>query len=146
MSTAALRDTCLVTETQWERLHRLIARRRKVLGYTLDGLQAVGGPSPKWVNNLKTMDGAPTDRMRTPMRKLDAALHWPQDTAWGLVAHDRSDWSDVVLRDEEESLMDVVDEVDEFVLVVAARLRAIPAGVTRDETMRAMLEVLGIRP
>ena len=135
-----------MTETQWERLHRLIARRRKILGYTLDGLQAVGGPSPKWVNNLKTTEGAPTDRMRTPMRKLDAALQWPQDTAWGLVTHDRSAWSEAVLRDEEESLMEQVDEVDHFLMVAGARLRAIPAGVRRDETMRAMLEVLGIRP
>jgi len=146
MSQTAVRDTSLVTETQWARLHRLMTRRRKILGYTLEGLQKVGGPSPKWVNNLKTMDGEATDRMRTPMRKLDAALHWPQDTSWNLVTHDRAGWTDELLRDEEESLMDRVDEVDEFLLVIGARLRSMPAGVRRDESMRRVLEVLEIRP
>ena len=144
MSTLAISDTCLVTETQWERLHRLVRRRSKVLGLTQDGIQAVGGPSPRWVQKLRDGSGEPTERMRTPMRKLDAALRWPRDTTWGLVAHDRSEWSDAVLRDEEEQLMDLVDEADEFVMVVAARLRAIPAGARRDEVMRRILADLDL--
>lgn len=146
MSLIGLRDTSCVTETQWERLYRLVEQRRKILGLTLDGIQATGGPSPRWVQKLRTMTGEPTDRMRRPMRNLDAALHWPPDTTWGLVAHDRSRWADTLLDDEEGSLMEEVDEADEFALVVAVRLRAIPAGPERDEVMRKILAALGVRP
>ena len=146
MSPSAVRDTPVVIETQWERLHRLIEKRRKALGFTLDGLQAIGAPSPKWVQNLRRMEGPPSDRMRRPMRNLDKALNWPQDTTWGLVMDDRSAWSEELLEDEELSLMEEVDEVDQFVLVAAARLRAIPAGAERDEAMRRVLDVLGVRP
>lgn len=146
MGLSGLRDTSCVTETQWERLYRLVEQRRKILGLTLDGVQAVGGPSPRWVQKLRTMSGAPTDRMRRPMRNLDAALHWPQDTTWGLVAHDRSQWAEALLEDEEGSLMEETDEADEFALVVAVRLRAIPAGPERDRVMRQILEALGVRP
>ena len=124
----------------------MITRRRKILGYTLEGLQAIGGPSPKWVNNLKTAEGEPTARTRTMMRKTDAALHWPLDTSWDLVTKDRSTWDEFLLRDEEQSLMESVDEVDEFLLVIGARLRSMPAGTRRDESMRRILEVLEVRP
>ena len=146
MSTLAVRDTRLVTETQWERLYRIVEERRRLVGLTLAGIQAVGGPSPKWVQNLRTMQGGPTNRMRAPMAKLDSALHWPAGTTWGLVADDRSNWSDIVLQDEEAQLLEVVDEVDQFALVVAVRLRAIPEGSERDEAMRRVLDVLDVRP
>lgn len=51
---------------------------------TLADIQAAGGPSPKWVQNLRRLEGPPTDRMRTPMRRLDAALGWSTGTAWRL--------------------------------------------------------------
>lgn len=146
MTTMALRDTSRVTETQWERLHRLIERRRKILGLTLDGLQVVGGPSPRWVQKLRSMEGLPTDRMRRPMRDLDRVLHWPLDTAWGLVFEDRADWSEVILRDEEEQLMEMVDEVDQLLMVVGERLRSIPEGAERDDAMRQVLAALDVRP
>lgn len=144
MSATCVRNTSCVTETQWERLYRLIQRRRKILGFTLEGIQAIGGPSPRWIQKLKSMEGEPTDRMRRPMRNLDKAMNWPQDTAWGLVTDDRSSWSDVILQDEEESLMDRVDEAEQFAFVVAARLRAVPEGARRDELMRRILEVLDV--
>lgn len=80
------------------------------------------------------------------MRRLDMALNWPQDTAWGLVALDRSDWSEAVLEDEETGLMDRVDEADQFGYVVTTRLRAIPEGAERDAVMRQILAVLGVQP
>jgi hypothetical protein len=136
----------VVIETQWERLHRLIERRRKVLGLTLEGIQVVGGPSPRWVQKLRNIEGQPTDRQRRPMRDLDRVLHWPLDTTWGLVFDDRSSWSDDILRDEEEQLMEMVDEVDELLLVVGERLRGIAAGSERDDAMRRVLAALDIRP
>jgi hypothetical protein len=84
--------------------------------------------------------------MRMPLRKLDAALGWRQDTSWGLVAEDRSGWSEAVLRDEEEQLMEQVDEAAEFGQIVTIRLRAIPEGPERDEAMRRVLEVLHVEP
>lgn len=146
MSQTCVRDTSCVTESQWERLYRLIQQRRKILGLTLDGLQAVGGPSPKWVQNVQRQEGEPSDRMRRPMRKLDLALRWPVDTSWNLVSYDRSSWDEILLTDEEEQLMEQVDEADEFAYVVAARVRAIPAGEERDAVMRQVLAVLGVRP
>jgi len=146
MTPTCVRDTSCVIETQWERLYRLIQHRRKILGLTLDGIQAVGGPSPRWVQKLRAMEGEPTERMRSPMRRLDKALRWPEDTTWNLVALDRSAWADIVLEDEEAQLMDRVDEADEFAFVVAARLRAIPAGNRRDEIMRRILDLLDVRP
>ena len=139
-------DTCLVTETQWERLHRLIEHRRKILGLTLAGIQTIGGPSPRWVQKLRGMEGHPTDRMRRPMRDIDRVLRWPVDTTWGLVDHDRSDWEPAILEDEERQLLETVDEADEIAFVIAARLRGIPAGPERDDVMRRLLEVLDIRP
>jgi hypothetical protein len=144
MTAILVGDTSAVTETQWERLHRLIERRRKILGLTLAGIQTIGGPSPRWVQKLSTMEGLPTDRMRTPMRKLDRVLRWPEDTTWNLVNLDRSTWLPEVLEDEEHDLLESVDEADEIAYVIAARVRAIPAGRERDEVMRQLLEVLGI--
>ena len=146
MTALALRDTSRVTETQWERLHRLVERRRKILGLTQEGLQIVGGPSPKWVQDLRRGEGLPTDRRRRPMRDLDRVLHWPLDTSWGLVNDDRSSWSDAILRDEEEQLMEMVDEVDQLLLVIGERLRGFPEGYERDAAMRAVLRALDVRP
>lgn len=146
MTMVEIRDTSRMTDAKWERLHHLIERRRKILGLTLEGIQVAGGPSPRWVQKLRGMEGEPTSRMRNPMRRLDAALIWPEDTAWGLVAQDRSAWSEPVLRDEEEQLMELVDEPAEFGLAVTMRLRAIPAGEERDAVMRQVLAVLGLEP
>jgi transcriptional regulator with XRE-family HTH domain len=67
-----------------DRLHAAIESRRLGLGLTLSAIQAAGGPSPKWVQNLRRLEGSPTPRMRAPMRRLDAALGWEPDTAWAL--------------------------------------------------------------
>jgi hypothetical protein len=145
MESLASVDTLGVTETQWERLYRLIEQRRLRLDLTLAGIQAVGGPSPKWVQKLRYMEGMPTPRMRASMHDLDRALQWEPGTSWGLVEHDRSRWTPEVLEDEEHSLLELgPDECDNFGFVVAGRLRAIPEGKERDDMMRAVLNLLGV--
>ena len=147
MTRANLRHTFAVTETQWERLHRIVERRRRdVLGLTQEGLHLAGAPTPRTVQDLRTREGEPTHRMRTPLRKLDAALGWPEGTSWGLVAEDRSGWSEALLIDEEESLMDLTDEASEFAKIAEFRVRAIPAGPKRDAAMRAALAALEVEP
>lgn len=126
MTTLSLRHTPDVTETPWERLRRLIDLRRTRLDLTLAGVNAVGGPSPKWVNNLLKLEGPPTTRMRASLHDLDMALQWPDGTSWGLVAEDRSTWSAELLADEERQLVEVHDEPDDFGYVIAHRLRSIP--------------------
>ena len=145
MTTLCARDTVRVNETAWERLYRLIELRRAQLDLTLSGLQVVGGPSPKWVQKLRSLTGPPSSRMRASLLDLDRALQWEPGTSWGLVEHDRSGWSDALLEDEEQSLLNVgPDEADNFGYIVAARLRAIPAGPERDAVMRKILEVLEV--
>ena len=145
MTTVCARDTVRVNETAWERLYRLIELRRAQLDLTLSGLQVVGGPSPKWVQKLRALTGPPTSRMRASLLDLDRALQWEPGTSWGLVEHDRSDWSDALLEDEEQSLLNVgPDEADNFGYIVAARVRAIPAGPERDGAMRQILGILGV--
>lgn len=146
MSTSARTDNGRMAESAWERLYRLVEQRRARLDLTLNGIQATGGPSPKWVQNLRGLSGPPTPRMRASLMDLDRALRWKVGTSWELVEHDRSAWSEDLLRDEEESLLDMVDEANNFGFVVAARLRSIPEGPARDEVMRRILDVLGIRP
>lgn len=136
-----------VTETAWERLYRLVELRRVKLDLTLSGLQVVGGPSPKWVQKLRMMSGPPTPRMRASMRDLDRALQWKDGTSWNLVDVDRSEWSAALLEDEENDLVNKgPDEADNFGYVVAARLRAIPAGPDRDLAMLRILDILSIEP
>lgn len=145
MTTLCACDAVRVNETAWERLYRLVELRRARLDLTLSGLQVVGGPSPKWVQKLRTITGEPTPRMRASMLDLDRALQWEPGTSWGLVEHDRSGWSDALLEDEEQSLLNLgPDEADNFGFIVATRLRAIPAGAERDEAMREILRVLGV--
>jgi hypothetical protein len=84
--------------------------------------------------------------MRRSMDDLDKALQWPDGTSWSLVSEDRSQWSREILEDEERGLLERRDEADHFAFVVAARLRAIPAGVERDDVMRRILAALGIEP
>lgn len=145
MSTSCARDTVRVKETAWERLYRLVELRRAQLDLTLSGLQVVGGPSPKWVQKLRSLTGPPTPRMRASLLDLDRALQWQPGTSWGLIEHDRSEWSDVILKDEEDSLVHQgPDEADNFGFIVATRLRAIPAGPERDAKMRRILEVLEV--
>ena len=146
MTTTVARDTSCVIETQWERLFRLVERRRKVVGLTQAGIQVAGGPSDRTIQKLRKREGLPTDRERTTLRKLDAALHWPAGTSYGLVAEDRSSWSEALLTDEEEQLMEHVDEADELAYVVATRLRAIPRGPERDAAMRRVLAALDVTP
>ena len=149
MTLDSVRDTFAVTtdETQWQRLHRIVERRRRdVLGLTQEGLNLAGAPTPRWVLDLQTREGAPTHRMRTPLRKLDVALGWPEGTSWGLVADDRSGWSEALLLDEEEQLMETADEASEMAKVVELRLRAIPAGEERDAAMRHVLAALDVEP
>lgn len=145
MSTMCARDTVRVNETAWERLYRLVELRRAQLDLTLSGLQVVGGPSPKWVQKLRNLSGPPTPRMRASMLDLDRALQWEPGTSWGLIEHDRSEWSEAILRDEEEQLVHAgPDEADNFGFIVATRLRAIPAGPERDRRMRLILEILEV--
>ena len=148
MTSPALRNTRDVTdETQWERLFRIVERRRKeVLGLTQEGLHVAGAPTPRTVQDLRTRTGEPTHRMRTPLRKLDVALGWPEGTSWGLVADDRSGWSEAILRDEEEQLMEMTDEASRFAKIVEFRLRAIPSGPERDAAMRRALAALEVEP
>lgn len=146
MSTAASGHTSLVTETQWERLRRLIDLRRDRLDLTLAGIHATGGPSPKWVHKLTFLTGPPTERMRASLSDLDKALRWDPGTSWGLVEHDRSGWPEAALEDEEQDLINRMDEANHFGFVVAARLRSYPEGPERDEVMRQVCELLGIEP
>ena len=146
MSTSARVDTSDVTETQWERLYRLVEERRTRLDLTQAGIQATGGPSPAWLRKLPHMVGEPTQRQRASLQDLDRALRWPVGTSWGLVEDDRSGWSEAVLQDEEEQLLERIDEANNFGWLVATRLRAIPEGPERDAVMRRVLEVLGVRP
>jgi len=140
MSTLLAVDTSTVIETPWERLRRLIDARRTRLDLTLAGINAVGGPSPKWVHKLTTLEGPPTPRMAASLHDLDRALQWPEGTSWSLVADDRSTWAQAILDDEEASLLEVRDDSDHFAYVVATRLRAMP----REERDRVMLEILGV--
>jgi len=143
-----VRDTLAVThETQWERLHRIVERRRKeVLGLTQEGLHLAGAPTPRTLQDLRVREGEPTHRMRLPLRKLDAALGWPEGTSWGLVAEDRSEWSEAVLLDEEEQLMETTDDPARLAKTVELRLRAFPAGEERDAAMRRVLAALEVEP
>lgn len=146
MSATCVCQTEAVTETPWERLYRLVELRRMHLDLTQAGIQAVGGPSPAWVRKLPSMEGEPTPRMRASLSDLDRALQWDVGTSWSLVAEDRSHWSDDMLLDEAETLVErLPDEADNFGYVVAARLRAIPAGPERDAAMRRVLAALDIR-
>lgn len=146
MSTIPSVDTLSVmNETQWQRLYRLIEVRRDRLDLTQAGIQALGGPSPATLRKLPHLTGPPTPRMRPTLSDLDRALRWDVGTSWGLVEHDRSEWSDAVLLDEEESLIDLgPDEADNFAYVVAARIRAIPEGKERDDAMRRVLAALEV--
>jgi len=148
MTITKVRHTLAVTdETQWERLHRIVERRRKeVLGLTQEGLHLAGAPTPRTLQDLRVREGEPTHRMRLPLRKLDAALGWREGTSWSLVADDRSEWSEALLLDEEESLMEATDEAAELAKTVELRLRAIPAGEERDAAMRRVLAALEVEP
>lgn len=148
MTTRADGHTCAVIETQWERLYRIVELRRTALDLTLASLQAEGGPSPKWVQKLRTTTGQPTPRMRSSMQSLDRALQWPLGTSWSLVGDDRSAWSDDMLLDEEHALLDVreveprpatVRKMTDMSKAFAAQLRAERAatGLTQDELARA---------
>lgn len=142
MSTDVVCHDWAVTENQWHRLHRLVEARRTVLDITLAALQAQGGPSPKWVQNLLAQEGEPTPRQRRGLAALDRVMHWPVGTSWGLVADDRSTWSADVLEDEEHQLVhEQLDDVDAFTFQLNFRLRAYPED-ERDRIMRAILALV----
>lgn len=144
MSALATRQNlAVITETSWQRLHRIVEARRVRLGLTQAGIQVVGGPSRAWLTGLPHLTGEPSTRHVAALTKLDAALQWPDGTSWSLVTKDRSDWSDDLLEDEERELVDEThDEADNFAFVIAARLRAMPEDERR-EAMRRILDLLG---
>lgn len=148
MTSDVLRHTFAVTtETQWERLFRIVERRRKeVIGISQEGLHLAGAPTPRTLQTYRTMTGEPSFRYRTPLRKLDLALGWPAGTCWSLVAEDRSSWSEEMLTDEEEQLLEETDDAAEFAKAVELRLRAFPEGEERDAAMRAVAQVLRMEP
>lgn len=94
-----------MNESSWKRLHRIIEERRSRLGYTRNGLQAVGGPSSETLRALRDREGPPSIRQRASIDDLDEPLGWPDGTAWSLAVDDRSGWSAQMLADEEESLI-----------------------------------------
>lgn len=144
MTPVALRhDVTVTTENPWVRLHRIAEARRHHLHLTQTGVQNIGGPSPAWINKLTREEGAPSVRHAPHLRRLDAALRWPEGTALSLVRDDRSGWSEDVLADEEQSLIEAHDVVDEFLLIVGNRLRSLPEG-QRKGRMSAILDALAI--
>lgn len=136
-------DADVTTENPWARLHRIAEARREHLHLTQEGVQNIGGPSPAWLQKLPSVTGAPSVRHANPLRRLDAALRWPEGTALGLVRDDRSGWSDEVLADEEHDLIEAHDVIDEFLLIVGNRLRSLPEGERKDR-MSAILDTLAI--
>ena len=94
-----------MTETTWQRLWRIAEARREYLGITRAGLQAAGGPSSEWIRKLQAGSGKPSVRHARPLRALDKALGWPEDTARSLLTDDRSQWSADVLASEEHDLV-----------------------------------------
>lgn len=142
MSTVTSGQNVAVTTPQ-QRLHRLLEARRKRLRLTQAAIQALGGPSPAWIRKLPMMTGEPDVRSRESLDSLDRALRWRVGTSWELLSKDRSDWTPDLLDSEEAELIEGHDEVDAFVYVVAARLRALELAA-RDEAMREILHVLRI--
>ena len=144
MSAVATRQNLpVITETPWQRLHRIVEARRVRLGLTQAGVQVVGGPSRAWLTALPHLSGEPSTRHAAALAKLDAALQWPDGTSWSLVTKDRSGWPESELDDEERELVEEThDEADNFAFVIAARLRAMPEDERR-EVMRRILDQLG---
>ena len=97
-------------EAPWQRLHRHIETHRRDQGMTLADVDAAGGPSPRWVQAIRTRIGEPTHRMRLPLRQIDKALGWPDSTAWRIAS----------------GQLDEPDPVDALAVAVSQRWRALP--------------------
>jgi hypothetical protein len=134
---------CLVSETTWQRLHRIADARRKILGLTLAGVTAAGGPSDAWFRALKYGEGQPSTRHTKPLAALDSALHWKAGTSLSLLKDDRSTWDEEMLADEEDSLLHATDRAATFAFMAEQRLRVV--GEEEAERMiREMSRVLGL--
>ena len=131
------------TENPWQRLHRIADARRKHLHLTVDGLRGAGGPSAPWFYKLKYEEGPVSNRHIPFLEKLDAALQWPLGTSAGLLDKDRSDWSAVVLDDEEAQLVEYQDEVAFFAFMVERRLRTLDPDA-REQLMRDIGRMIGL--
>lgn len=135
---------CLVSETTWQRLHRIADARRKHLGLTLQGVTAAGGPSDAWFRALKYGEGEPSTRHRKPLAALDRALRWKEGTSLSLLTDDRSGWDEALLSDEEDSLvLAASDRVAIFAFMVEQRLRAVDE-LDSERMMREIAAVMGL--
>lgn len=134
---------CLVSETPWQRLHRIADARRKILGLTVAGVTAAGGPSDGWFRALKYGTGAPSTRHVKPLAALDRALQWREGTSLSLLTDDRSEWDPALLSDEEDSLLHATDRIGTAAFMIEQRLRVV--GEAEAERMiREMFRVMGL--
>lgn len=131
------------TENAWSRLHRIVKARAKHLGLTMTAVQAVGGPSPAWIHKLPHETGQPSTRHTKSLRDLDRAMRWREGTSWGLLADDRSSWTDEVLRDEEVSLISAADRISNAAWLWEQRLRSMPEELA-DEIIRETFRLAGL--
>jgi hypothetical protein len=138
-----------MNETNWERLYRIVEERRSRLGYSRTKLHAAGGPSSETLRALSLREGPPSIRQQKSLADLDGPLGWPVGTAWGLVADDRSDWTDDCLTDEQHALIDgpslSPDENDlsNFATTILLKLRAMSPEALA-EAKRHIARIVGI--
>lgn len=135
-----------MNESSWKRLHRIAEARRSRLGISRSGLKSMGGPSSETMRALPLREGAPSIRQRASLAELDGPLGWPEGTAWGLVAQDRSDWSEDMLTDEEDALVNgpslspAENDLRNFGTMMLARLRA----MSDEDAKAAMTQIARI--
>ena len=129
-------------ESPWERLQRIAKARLRHLGIKQQKLPERGGPSLSWLMKLNENEGPPSGRHTDYLSRLDRALEWPAGTSWSMVNDDRSDWSDDILEDEENSLVFRRSEVDAFLFMVGLTLRGMPDD-ERDSAMSDIARRLG---
>jgi hypothetical protein len=143
--TACVRNDEPVTsnETVWQRLHRIAEARRKHLRLTQPGVRAAGGPSIAWQAKLPYKTEEPSPRHVEALDNLDKALRWRAGTSWRLLTEDRSGWSEDVLLDEEESLVNEPDRVALMAFMVEQRLNAVDE-VERERLIKAVARTLGL--
>ncbi len=109
---ACLREvvaTAAGEETPWQRLHRLIEKRRRIQSLTQGDIYAAGGPSPRWIQDIRTRTGVPTPRMRRSLTRIDEALGWRKSTAWRIACGE----------------IDDADPIESFVGAIARRSREV---------------------
>lgn len=152
-----LRQDSAMTETSWERLHRLIRGRLDHLGITQGRIHEIGGPSTAWIRDLKTREGQPTAKMAGSLADLDTALGWPAGTSWRL-ARDPFEPGSPAAEDEEDRLVNGdesttvptmqalpshEEEIRHFQSLVGARLRALPEKDAK-AAMKRITKALGL--